>query len=122
MMQPQRRESVLEAIRDIIFKQLRVAHAAGFFHQDLHWRNLLLTGHDEDSFRVAWIDCPRARYQTLRRDHAVLVDLSTLSRIAPRYLSARQRFASLSRFLGDQRPYALTRRWFRRIERHHPPG
>lgn len=115
------RAAALDAIRRQVFDQLGRAHAADFFHQDLHWRNLLLTGDDVDSYRVYWIDCPRARYQHRRRQHAVLADLSTLSRIAPRHLTPRQRMQSLCAWLGEGRPYRRARRWFERITRHHPP-
>ncbi len=115
------RKAVLAEIRSGLFEQLRRAHAANFFHQDLHWRNLLLVN-DGDGYRTVWIDCPRARYQRWRREHAMLADLSTLSRAAPHYLTPRQRFESLKVFFGDRRPYATTRRWFVRIVRHHPPG
>lgn len=116
-----RRRTVLREIRERLFSQLRQAHAANFFHQDLHWRNLLVVD-DGDGYRTIWIDCPRARYQRWRREHAVLADLSTLSRAAPNYLTLRQRFESLRDFFGEKRPYVTTRRWFDRIAHHHPPG
>ncbi len=118
----QRRDTVFRTIRGIVFDQLHRAHAARFFHQDLHWRNLLLLGDEETGYRVFWIDCPRARYQRWRRHHAMLVDLSTLSRVASRYLTVRERFDSLRAFFEDCRPYDTTRSWFVRIVRHHPSG
>jgi tRNA A-37 threonylcarbamoyl transferase component Bud32 len=115
---PPRRRRLAALIRDRLLQQLQTTHRAGFFHQDLHWRNLLLVDRGPDDFEIYWIDCPRARYQRLRRGHAQLVDLSTLSRVAGRYLSRHFRVDAVRRFLGDRRPYHRTRRWIRAIARH----
>lgn len=113
------KRTALLSIRKTLFEQIHRAHDANFFHQDLHWRNLLLVGDRTDGYRTIWIDCPRARYQRIRRSHAILADLSTLARVSPRYLTPRQRFESLSRFFDDHAPFRTTRRWFEKIARHH---
>ncbi len=117
-MTQQGRREALEAVVSILAGQLRLAHAAGFFHQDLHWRNLLISGDTPDTYRIAWIDCPRARCRPVRRQYARLLDLSTLASQAPEHLTPRERFRALACLLGDRAPFAETRRWFRRIDRH----
>src|SRR5690606_32610021 len=49
-MTQQGRREALEAVVSILAGQLRLAHAAGFFHQDLHWRNLLISGDTPDTY------------------------------------------------------------------------
>lgn len=117
-MTPRRRREALDAIVSVLAGQLRLAHAAGLFHQDLHWRNLLISGDTPDTYRITWIDCPRARSRPVRRQYARLLDLSTLASLAPEHLTPRERFRALARLLGDRAPFAETRRWFRRIDRH----
>ncbi|KAA3629069.1 MAG: hypothetical protein DWQ08_06975, partial [Proteobacteria bacterium] len=70
------RQQALQLIRETLFTQVRRAHAANFFHQDLHWRNLLLVDDVDGGYRIHWIDCPRARYQRLRRNPPILADLA----------------------------------------------
>ncbi len=115
---PARRSQVAAAIRDRLLQQIHTAHRHGFFHQDLYWRNLLVVDGDDGELEIHWIDCPRARFQRLRRRHAQLVDLSTLGRVAGRYLSPRFRLDALRRFLADHPPYRATRTWARDIARH----
>ena len=52
--------------RLLLFRQLaamtRRLHDAGFCHNDLVWRNLLVTRPAPDAPRLWWIDCPRGRF------------------------------------------------------------
>ncbi len=119
LMSARRKISVYREIRDQLFAQIKRAHTANFFHQDLHWRNLLVTENGNGGYQTIWIDCPRARYQRFRHHHGILVDLSTLARIAPVFLDTRTRLDALHKFFEDKKPWRLSKKWFREIGKHH---
>ncbi|MHC1768398.1 MAG: lipopolysaccharide kinase InaA family protein [Verrucomicrobiia bacterium] len=54
------------ALRELVFgqvaKMLRRLHRAGFYHGDIHWRNILVEGVGEAPPKVWWIDCPRGGF------------------------------------------------------------
>lgn len=81
--------------------QVRTMHAAGFFHHDLKWKNILLR-HDEDGWHPIWIDCPRAARIWLRKRRSMIIDLGRLGRLAAHYLSVRQQLRWLHDYLGPQ--------------------
>ena len=116
-MEARARRRVYEEISTKLLQQVRRAHGADFFHHDLKWRNILIR-QDTDSYTPLWIDCPRARYQHLRRRRGVMVDLSGLARLALSYCSLYDRYRFLRRYLGPDADRRETKRLFRRIQAH----
>ncbi len=100
--------------------QLRLAHAAHFYHCDLKWRNLLVRRQGE-GYELVWMDCPRQRSGLIARlnaRHSRILDLSSLARRGLRHLSLSQRWRFLRLYLGDQVPMADTKALFRAVQAH----
>lgn len=100
--------------------QLRLSHAAHFYHCDLKWRNLLVRRHGE-GYELVWMDCPRQRSGLIARltsRHSRILDLSSLARRGLRHLSLSQRWRFLRLYLGDQVTMAETKALFRAIQAH----
>jgi len=112
------RRRIYDRIRVRIFEDLRRIHRARFFHQDLHWRNILVNPEQLDTEPPVWIDCPRAAYRPWARRHGELVDLSCLSRGALTFLTPGQRLRALKEYLGAERA-AEVRALYRAIAGHH---
>lgn len=81
--------------------QVRTMHAAGFFHHDLKWKNILLR-HDADGWHPIWIDSPRGARIWLRKRRSMIIDLGRLGRLAAHYLSVKQQLRWLHDYLGPQ--------------------
>lgn len=94
------KDPVIAILRQLA-DQLRVAHAANFFHQDLHWRNVLIS---DSSAIPIWIDCPRANILHLgfRRRHAMVKDITCLIEPALDWLSVSEKVRLLHIYLGDK--------------------
>ncbi|MCP5227560.1 lipopolysaccharide kinase InaA family protein [Accumulibacter sp.] len=68
----------------------RTLHGAGFAHNDLKWRNLLVDG--ESSPTVYLIDCPSGGYyRGAVLDYRIVKDLACLDKLARKNLSRSQR-------------------------------
>lgn len=103
MPEPKRSE-IYREIAGKLVEQLRIAHAANFFHHDLKWRNILVQ-RQEGSYAPVWIDAPRADIKRLRHRRGVIVDLSGLARVAISLLSPYDRMRFVCHYLGrDRRP------------------
>lgn len=115
-----KRSQVYLEIRNQLFKQLKNAHDASFFHQDLHWRNILIT-QENGVYQTTWIDCPRAAYRTLpiNAKHGQMVDLSSLARRSLDYLSRSERFRALSQYLKHNNQGWTDKSLFKEIQAHH---
>lgn len=77
-------------ISNQIAEHVRRLHAAGFAHNDLKWRNLLIGKGDRPT--VYWIDCPAGGYWWgvfLR--YRVVKDLACLDKLGKKHLSRSQR-------------------------------
>ena len=107
-------------LRQQIFDQLRRAHQANFFHQDLHWRNILVTN-ENGQYRTTWIDCPRAAYRKLpfNSRHGQMVDMSCLGRRSLDYLSRSERYRALTAYLQMSDKGWTPRTMFKEIQAHH---
>lgn len=105
-------------------------HAAGFYHIDLQWRNLLVSDDDTDAPKVYVIDSSRGGLRCWRilREHGRLRDLSSLSKEARHRLTPREQLRWLRTYLGVRRftpPHrALIRtiRYDRAIKDHEAQG
>lgn len=111
--------SASRSLRREVIEQLaaaaRTAHAASFYHNDLHWRNILVNGHDT-SPKVWWIDCPRGRFlrwSPMKR-HYVIKDLACLDRTALTYCTSSERMRFLMHYL--QRNGSQARRLARDVQ------
>jgi aminoglycoside/choline kinase family phosphotransferase len=116
------RRRIYDRIRARIFTDLRRIHRANFFHQDLHWRNILVNPERIDTEPPVWIDCPRAAYRRWGRRHGELGDLSCLARGALTFLTPGQRLRALREYLeNDAGPGRAgeARALYRAIAAHH---
>ena len=114
------RSQIYLDLRAQIFEQLNRAHQAKFFHQDLHWRNILVT-QNEGQYKTTWIDCPRAAYRKLpfNAKHGQMVDLSCLGRRSLDYLSRSERYRALAVYLQMNNQGWTSRSLFKEIQAHH---
>ena len=116
MPEPQRSEVYREIAQKLV-EQLRRAHAAGFFHHDLKWRNILIQ-EDESGYTPVWIDAPRADVKHLRRKRGVMVDLSGLARMGMSVLSVYARMRFICQYLGRERKPGDAKRLFLQVAAH----
>jgi tRNA A-37 threonylcarbamoyl transferase component Bud32 len=100
MREPER-SATYKQISERLCAQVKAMHAAGFFHHDLKWKNILLR-HDAAGWHPIWIDCPRAARIRLRKRRSVIIDLGRLGRLAGQYLSVKQQLRWLHAYLGPQ--------------------
>jgi len=114
------RSKIYVQLKRLIFAQLNTAHASKFFHQDLHWRNILVTG-QHGEYQSIWIDCPRSAYRKLpmAARHGQMVDLSCLARKSLSYISRGERYHALNEYLALNNLGWDNRDLFREIAAHH---
>lgn len=94
------------ALREDLIAQLagmtRRIHDARFFHHDLVWRNVLVSGSAAGPVRLVWIDCPRGSFarwpgSTRRRR---IKDLASLDKPAGRWCTRGERVRFIREYLG----------------------
>jgi tRNA A-37 threonylcarbamoyl transferase component Bud32 len=85
-------------------------HDGSFFHNDLVWRNLLVTCPPKGAPQVWWIDCPRGRFARMGHRRLRLKDLAALDKVAARLCSRGERLAFVKAYLGRSRLDAETKR------------
>jgi len=92
---------LLEETADLVSRM----HAAGFFHIDLQWRNLLVSDDGSDRPPIYVIDSARgaSRRWGVYQMHGRLRDLSSLYKLAQWWVSRREQIRWLRRYLGVQR-------------------
>jgi len=103
-------------------RALRTAHGHNFYHNDLHWRNILITHAEdapEDAPKVWWIDCPRGRHDRslFLRTHRMVKDLATLDRTASARCTRTERLRFLLIYLGTRPRSAAERNALRTLAR-----
>jgi len=76
-------------------------HRSGFYHIDLQWRNLLVSGADAACASICVCDSPRGGLRRWRphRMHGALRDLSSLHKEARRRMTRTQQMRWLSDYL-----------------------
>lgn len=94
---PQKRQEAFSTISSTICQHLQTMHAAGFFHFDPKWRNILIRRNIADKIEgVWWIDSPRGKKLPSRRhEYGTIYDLTNLCRLALSFLSRSQRLRFL---------------------------
>jgi hypothetical protein len=82
----------------------RQIHDAGFFHNDLVWRNILVTWQPPEKPILWWIDCPRGRFvfRKLSRRRRRLKDLALLDKSASNFCTRKERLAFVKEYLGKK--------------------
>jgi tRNA A-37 threonylcarbamoyl transferase component Bud32 len=80
-------------------------HAAGFYHHDLVWRNILVTWNPPQEPKLWWIDCPRGQFDrwSPRRRRRGLKDLASLDKSAVKFCTLGERVAFVRDYLGRRR-------------------
>lgn len=93
------------SLRRQLAAMTRRIHAAGFFHYDLVWRNVLVTWQPPAEPQLWWIDCPRGRLSRwpIGRRRRQLKDLASLDKRAARHASRGERLAFVLEYLGQSR-------------------
>jgi hypothetical protein len=110
----------VRALRLGLLRQLAAmicrAHAAGFYHHDLVWRNLLVTHRPPGEPQVWWIDCPRGQFDRWSpwRERRRIKDLASLDKVAAELATAPERLRFVMCYLGmtrlDREAKSLVRR------------
>ena len=111
------RRTVAHQIVESLVSQLRTAHAAGFHHQDLKWRNVLVR-QSNGVYETIWIDCPRATERSVFRRRGCVLDLSGLARLALSYLSPVDRLRFIHAYLGPAASPENAKSLSRAVEAH----
>ncbi len=92
----------------------RTLHAAGFAHNDLKWRNLLVTVGSSPT--VYLIDCPSGSfYHGPLLDYRIVKDLACLDKLGKRLLSRTQRLRFYLEYVEQPRLRDEDRRRVRKI-------
>jgi RIO-like serine/threonine protein kinase len=92
----------------------RTMHQAGFAHNDLKWRNILVDAGDTP--RVYLIDCPAGSYWWQPfLDYRIIKDLACLDKVAKYQLSRTQRLRFYLDYVQQTRLTAVDKRKIRKI-------
>lgn len=92
----------------------RAMHAHGFVHNDLKWRNLLVTGGETPQLYL--IDCPNGGFWMQPfLGYRIVKDLACLDKVAKYALSRTQRLRFYLDYVQRQRLTAADKRRLRRI-------
>jgi len=122
--QDERARKTEAGTRDIekqLIKQLaeivRRLHAAGFFHNDLVWRNILVTQDSHGETRLWLIDCPRGKFDhwSPLRHRRRLKDLASLDKVASQLCSRGERLMFLKTYLAKPRLDSETKQFAKQI-------
>lgn len=107
------RRWVADVLRQVAF-HARTLHAAGFVHNDLKWRNLLVDAAEKPT--VYLIDCPTGGYwYGAFLAYRKIKDLACLDKLGSRYLSRTQRLRFYLDYIGHDRLSADDKRRIRKI-------
>ena len=116
-----RSQTRIRKLRRELISQLaamtRRIHAAGFFHHDLVWRNVLVTNAASagEEARLWWIDCPRGKFTrwSIARRRRRLKDLASLDKPAGRWCTRGERVLFVKRYLEVTRLNEAAKRLIR---------
>jgi len=92
------------ALLALLAGQVRTLHEHGFYHFDLVWRNLLVSGPGAGDPQVFWIDCPRGAFCQVRflQDRKALRDLGAFDKSASRHCTAGERLHFFRHYFDGQ--------------------
>ncbi|MCD6533019.1 MAG: hypothetical protein J7L25_02930 [Deltaproteobacteria bacterium] len=122
----EQQQQTFHTIQATVCKHIQTMHAAGFFHFDPKWRNILIRQNPEKEISgLWWIDSPRGRkLPSWRREYGVIYDLSGLGRMALSFLSRSQRLRFLYAYCGPEATREKVKKLALKINQHlqrHPP-
>ena len=105
------------AIRRQLAAMTRASHVGGFFHNDLYWRNVLVSWQPPAEPKVWWIDSPRGQLDRWSpwRSRRRLKDLAALDKSAASNCRRTERAAFVAEYLGTSRLDAQARQLIREI-------
>lgn len=112
------------AFRKRLIKQLAEItsrlHAAGFFHNDFVWRNILVTQVSPNEAQLWLIDCPRGKFDRWSplRHHRRLKDLASLDKLASQLCTRGERLMFLKTYLAKPRLDLETKKLAKQILRY----
>lgn len=102
------------AISEQVAACTRTLHAHGFVHNDLKWRNLLVTAGSTP--QVYLIDCPNGGFWVRPfLDYRIVKDLACLDKVAKYTLSRTQRLRFYLDYCGRSRLVADDKRLIRKV-------
>ncbi len=81
----------------------RRIHERGFYHNDLYWRNILVTRAGNGAPELWWIDCPRGHHSRFRREPRRVKDLACVDRMASLHCTRKERLDFVRAYLGKDR-------------------
>jgi tRNA A-37 threonylcarbamoyl transferase component Bud32 len=113
----QKTDSGRAVLRQQLAAFTRRIHRAGFFHNDLYLRNLLVTTESAEP-KLWWIDCPRgsfAHWLPWRRRRR-LKDLACLDKAASQLCSKAERVAFIREYAGERRLSATAKRLIQDVQ------
>ena len=108
-----------DLIRQLAY-EIRRMHDAGFVHQDLFWRNVLVRRLADDRFEFYFLDTSvgqRVRLKWLRRDKVVR-DLAALSVLAPDFCTRADQLRFMRTYLDASCDAEENRAWLLDVQRH----
>lgn len=117
---PRRDTPGSRALRELVFGQvaemLTRLHRAGFYHGDIHWRNILVEAAGEAPPKVWWIDCPRGGFDwTPLASRRRIKDLAQLLAGSARLCSNTERLRFFKQYLGVRKLRRRDRRLARSV-------
>lgn len=101
-------------------RDIRRMHDAGFVHQDLFWRNVLIRPQSSGRFEFYFLDASvgrRVRWKWRRRDKIVR-DLAALSVLAPDFISRTDQYRFMLAYLAARRVADEDRAWLLDVQKH----
>jgi hypothetical protein len=83
----------------------RQMHWGGFYHNDLVWRNVLVTWQVPEEPKLWWIDCPRGQFDRWSpwRGRRRLKDLASLDKSGVKFCTRSERVAFMRDYLALRR-------------------
>lgn len=103
------------ALVDQLAEMTRRIHHAGFFHNDLVWRNVLVTWPGIGEPKLWWIDCPRGRFARFFRERLAIKDLALLDKLASVHCTRTERLRFVRSYLGKTGLDAEVGRWAKAV-------
>jgi len=94
----------------------RRIHERGFFHNDLYWRNILVTRAGDGAPELWWIDCPRGHHARFHREHRRVKDLACLDRMASLHCTRKERLTFVRAYLGSECSHAEAKSLARQVD------
>jgi hypothetical protein len=110
------------ADRDSIRKQLanlmRLMHEAKFYHNDIYFRNILVSRNGDGLTQLSLIDCPRGSYSTFLpiSNHRQIKDIAAIDRDALKYCKRKDRLCFIKEYLKIDKLNNNSKKIISRIE------